>query len=319
MNLAALALALLLQGDTPEQTFEQVKKAATEKNFGALFDALAPSDRQELDKNWEQQKKAIAGNEELLQQFSQQLGVTPDELKKMTMKDAMLRMAPKAAEREPAAFDREFRKYKEGTIAEKKIDGDTCLLKVKVKDETVDVELAREGGKWYLSMAPERRASHERNASARLKSLATAQADFRANDRDGNKVSDFWVKDVAGLYGIETAGEAIKLIMLEIAQSDRTAGRGKYPSVQDSAEEAHYHFAALKKYRAGGKAVDYDTGAGRNLSRFGIVSYPARYPQSGRMTFIISEENTIFSKDTGGKPVEEFPDDPRKEGWKPLD
>src|SRR5689334_9677177 len=36
------------------------------------------------------------------------------------------------------------------------------------------------------------RASNERNASASLKTLASAEADFRANDRDNNKINDFW-------------------------------------------------------------------------------------------------------------------------------
>src|SRR5688572_3806154 len=51
------------------------------------------------------------------------------------------------------------------------------------------------------------RASNESGASASLKTLASAQADFRQNDRDGNKVQDFWTADVAGLYGVVPAGE----------------------------------------------------------------------------------------------------------------
>src|SRR5215470_12680160 len=50
------------------------------------------------------------------------------------------------------------------------------------------------------------RASNERNASASMKTLATANADFRSNDRDGNHVNDFWVYDVAGFYTIYPPG-----------------------------------------------------------------------------------------------------------------
>ncbi len=320
MNRIALVVLVLLQGESPEQTFADLKKAAATRNVAAIFDALAPSDRKELEEDAKKQKEILATPEgaPILKELAGLLGLKEEEVLKLSVRDSMVRMMTKMAEREPEPFDKEFAKFRDGTIVEKKIDGDWCLLKVKVKDREEEVELAREGGKWYLSM-PQRRLSNQRNASASLKTLATAQADFRANDRDDDKVNNFWVKDVAGLYGIETGGEAIKLIDPGIAHADRTSGKGKYPSVKEESPKAGHHFAALKRYREGGKSAAYDDGKGRNNSRFAFVAWPAQYPQGGRMTFIISEENTIFEKDTGGKPVEEYPEDPRKEGWKPLD
>ncbi|HVR83252.1 MAG TPA: type II secretion system protein, partial [Planctomycetota bacterium] len=49
------------------------------------------------------------------------------------------------------------------------------------------------------------RASNERNASTSLKTLTSAEADFRANDRDWNHVNDFWTGDVKGLYCMTSA------------------------------------------------------------------------------------------------------------------
>src|SRR5438046_7800341 len=46
------------------------------------------------------------------------------------------------------------------------------------------------------------RASNERSASTSLKTLSTAEADFRANDRDWNHVNDFWTFNVCGLYSL---------------------------------------------------------------------------------------------------------------------
>jgi hypothetical protein len=70
------------------------------------------------------------------------------------------------------------------------------------------------------------RTSVERSASTSLKTLATAEADFRANDH----VCDFWTADVKGLYTMTAAAErrarggsldpAIKLIELEVAAAD---------------------------------------------------------------------------------------------------
>ena len=74
------------------------------------------------------------------------------------------------------------------------------------------------------------RASNERNASSSLKTMATAESDFRSNDRDGNKISDFWTANVAGLYTMTNASvpgstdTAIKLIELSIAGADAGTG-----------------------------------------------------------------------------------------------
>src|ERR1044071_8976237 len=75
------------------------------------------------------------------------------------------------------------------------------------------------------------RASNERNASTSLKTLTSAEADFRSNDRDGNKVNDFWTGNVAGLYTMtnatitgntanSTTDPALKLIELSLASAD---------------------------------------------------------------------------------------------------
>src|SRR5213592_4255451 len=69
---------------------------------------------------------------------------------------------------------------------------------------------------------PASHVSNERcGAGGPLKTLTSAQADFRAGDRDANGVEDFWVKDVAGLYttpGVDK--QQIRLIELKLALAD---------------------------------------------------------------------------------------------------
>ena len=77
------------------------------------------------------------------------------------------------------------------------------------------------------------RASNERNASTSLKTLTSAEADFRSNDRDWNHAIDFWTGDVKGLYCMTSAAVSgntnstidpiIKLIELSVASADADA------------------------------------------------------------------------------------------------
>lgn len=176
-------------------------------------------------------------------------------------------------------------------------------------------------------------ASRERNASASLKTLATAEADFRANDRDLNRANDFWVADVSGLWRVEAQGDAIRLIEMAVGAADAKPAvvmdkAGPLP--QDSKTKLAllgkampkngYLFAAVEKYvDENGKAAKYDEGNGRNPSRFAFCAFPAEYGKTGKMTFLIDENNTVMRKDTGGKAVELFPADPRKDAWQRME
>jgi len=180
-----------------------------------------------------------------------------------------------------------------------------------------------------------RTASNERNASATLKTIATAQADFRANDRDNNRVNDFWVADVSGLYRIDVGG-AIKLIEQSAALADAKPclpldESGNLPgapkehasrlvAMSKPAPKAGYWYSAIESYQDDkGAILKYDRGNGRNPSAFGFFAYPADYGKTGKLTFILSEENVLWMKDTGGKPPNIFPFDPAKMGWKRMD
>lgn len=186
-------------------------------------------------------------------------------------------------------------------------------------------ELAAEMGRAQL-------ASNERNASATLKTLAAAEADFRANDRDQNHENDFWVADVSGLFRVDAGDGPLRLIELAAATADArpclpldkggTLPRAAKPHASrlsvagKPSPKAGYWLTAVEKYLdERGAAVKYDGGNGRNPSAFGFCAYPAEYGKTGRMTFLLNEENVLWKKDTVGKPPDVFPADPEKSGW----
>ena len=164
----------------------------------------------------------------------------------------------------------------------------------------------------WLIRSPEsltRGEGSERNASSSLKTIASAQADFRGNDRDGNGKNDFWRGDIAGLFALKPAGsnEPIKLIEISVAGADDTPVTDIRHYFQRGPKAGHW-FRALK-FR-GETTPDPD--------RFAACAFPASNA-AGKWTFIISEENTIYRRLFTGSPPEFYPDDPIKEGWTRLD
>ena len=165
---------------------------------------------------------------------------------------------------------------------------------------------------------------YETRVAAQLKSMSAAQADLRTHDRDGNKIQDYWVGDVSGLYRLPSAAdhEPIKLLMLGIAMADaspvETSGAGAMKPIDHygvRGMHGGYWYRALTFYvDRSGKAVRYHDGGGRNPDRFGFCAYPGS-KNSGTRMLIVSEGNRIFWKKYDGTPPETFPADPLKEGW----
>ena len=164
--------------------------------------------------------------------------------------------------------------------------------------------------------------SSERNPSTSLKTLASAQADFRSNDRDWNHVTDFWTANVSGLYTMtsaavrgavanDTTDPSIKLIELSVAAADADdtfyAAGGENLALTNFAvysAKAGYWYAALtadlslpasdpeRVYRR-------DTGGTPGMgkvhheTKFGFISFPDSQ-SAGKYVFIVNENNTIF-------------------------
>ena len=150
----------------------------------------------------------------------------------------------------------------------------------------------------------ENRASNERNASTTLKSLTSAEAEFRANDRDNNGVNDFWTGDVSGLYEWQ-------LIPRELAEADAAPIK---PLVPMPIPFKGYLYRALDRdlevkedYRqdTGGKPA---MGKVHNTSKFGFIAYPVKYGETGKFSFMVNENNTIFRRAEDGTLVRDMPD-----------
>jgi prepilin-type N-terminal cleavage/methylation domain-containing protein len=165
------------------------------------------------------------------------------------------------------------------------------------------------------------RASNERNASASLKTLASAEADFRANDRDADRIQDFWTEDISCLYGLIPVGSSdmIKLIELSVAGADfnrstqATSATGAAGPAYvnptnytvNAPKAGYWYKAAVNDEEASVYATNtsgvVDTAGtvgttnGRNHSKFAFIAFPDSF-SAGRAAFFINEGNTIFKR-----------------------
>ena len=166
------------------------------------------------------------------------------------------------------------------------------------------------------------RASNVRSTSASLKTLATAEADFRANDRDGNRVQDFWTGDVSQLYGLTSTAmqgtNPLKLIDIGMAGADSfpmgdnisvsdvvgpgpatTTGIGKL--TQQGPWNGYWYEALTADNGSPGKPVyrtitDGSMSATKNNLRYGFVAWPDSIGTKGRLVYIINEDHIIFKR-----------------------
>lgn len=166
------------------------------------------------------------------------------------------------------------------------------------------------------------RLGNERAAVTSLKTITTAEADFRSNDRDGNRTMDFWTADLFGLYGMigitgsstavpkdsEEATAIIKLLEPSLAAADGRTDQSLYGNVDFGASIVNgrakrgYVFRALHNEETGGTATTLlnDTdgaaqfyGSCHDSDRFGFIAFPTSLT-SGRAIFVVNEDNTVW-------------------------
>ncbi|HVE40882.1 MAG TPA: hypothetical protein VNM14_13390 [Planctomycetota bacterium] len=152
----------------------------------------------------------------------------------------------------------------------------------------------------------------ERSAATNLMTLSMAQADFRANDRDGDNIHQFWRGDVAGLYAlVPKGGTPIKLIELSVAAADDLPVTD-LSSFAPRSPKSGYWFRAIRH-------VDEDPKAPA-LNRFAFCAFPDT-PKAGKYIFIVDEDNTIYRAETKGRRgVDLFPSEEElRTQWSKID
>ena len=214
---------------------------------------------------------------------------------------------------DPVADKELLEKFLAAYAAKNRIADVSDTIKVLVigpDDFVLPVPLAREGEGWRFDVIAARQeilyrriGRNELAAIQACLAYVDAQNEYAAKDRDQpgaayarRIVSRPGKKD--GLYWPEESGEEQsplgELVAAASAQGYRPGGRvGGTPF-------HGYYFKVLTRQgpNAPGGALDYVV-RGRMIGGFALVAYPARYGNSGVMTFLVNHEGTVFEKDLG--------------------
>ena len=155
-------------------------------------------------------------------------------------------------------------------------------------------------------------SDNESAAIASLRLFTTAEAVWLQQDPDGNGIKDYWTYDVSCLHRMFRADGQTKtaFIAIDHARADvntaETGDFGESPAIEDWADitlkpKSGYYFQAMEvdendePYNQG--EVGETKIRATNKNKFGFVAYPAEYGKTGRRTFIVNEQGTVYSID----------------------
>jgi len=178
---------------------------------------------------------------------------------------------------------------------------DKALLAVGPEDWTLPIPIVQRAGAWRFDMragADEMRTRRiGRNELAAMQAALAyydAQKEYALADRNGDGVLEYAQRIIStpgrqdGLYWAALPGE-------------EESPLGPVFGDEKPGDAYHgYHFKVLKAQgpSARGGARDYRI-KGRMTAGFALVAWPAKYGDTGVMSFIVSHEGQVYEKDLG--------------------
>ena len=174
--------------------------------------------------------------------------------------------------------------------------------------------IVRKGERWHfdtaagkLEMLARRIGENELSAIKVLQAFVDAQLDYASADRNGDGVLAYAQKFLSspgkhdGLYWPVDPGQPPSPAgeLLAKASSEGYQAKGKPKDKQPAPYHGYYYRPLTRQGKhASSGALDYVVG-GRAIGGFAVVAYPARYGNSGIMTFIVNQDGKIYQADLG--------------------
>lgn len=196
-------------------------------------------------------------------------------------------------------------------------DGDTrAVLVVGKNDWPFPIPLVKQASAWRFDTAEgaqeilyRRIGRNELSAIEVCRAYVDAQHDYASSEASGSGFADYAQKFVSspgkhdGLYwpsgDAETVSPMGPLIASARAEGyDATAGQA---AAMDGREPYHGYFYRIltrQGHAAPGGAYDYVVD-GRMVGGFALIAFPAKYGDSGVMSFMVNQDGAVYEKNLG--------------------
>ena len=191
-------------------------------------------------------------------------------------------------------------------------EGDKMVLSVGEKDWPFPIPLVKKGNQWFFDtkagkeeILNRRIGENELSTIQTMLAIVDAQREYAMKDLDGDGIleyaekfrSDAGKKD--GLFWVTKEGEEPSPLG-DLVAGARAEGYTK-AGTKDKPMPLHgYYFRLLKAQgkNAAGGAFDYVV-KGQMIGGFAVIASPAKYGNSGVMTFLVNHDGVVYQKDLG--------------------
>jgi hypothetical protein len=189
-------------------------------------------------------------------------------------------------------------------------DGDKATLTIGDDDYPFAFPIVKSGELWRFDaaagrdeMLARRIGANELDAIKVMQAIVDAQREYASEDRNGDGVLDYAQKFESspgkhdGLYWKTKTGEQASP-MGELAA--RASGEGYRKNEKGPTPYHGYYYRMLKGQTKSAEsgAVDYVV-KGHAIGGFAVIAWPAKYGNSGIMTFIVNQDGKIYQADLG--------------------
>jgi hypothetical protein len=190
--------------------------------------------------------------------------------------------------------------------------GDTLTLVVGKDDWPFPIPLKKVDDRWRFDTAAgkeeilnRRIGENELSTIQTMLAFVDAQGDYADFQRQRSGMPEYAQRILSspgkmdGLYWPSAEGEPQSPLGPLVAAA-RAAGYRRSANTEEPSPYHGYFFKVLtgQGSNAPGGAIDYIVN-GRMIGGFGLVAWPARYGDSGVMTFMVNHDDVVYQKDLG--------------------
>jgi hypothetical protein len=189
-------------------------------------------------------------------------------------------------------------------------EGDTARLTIGENDFPFAFPIVKSGERWRFDTVAGRQellarrvGQNELDAIKVLQAIVDAQRDYASEDRNGDGVLDYAQKFGSipgkhdGLYWPTKAGEPDSPLGELVVR----AGDEGYRKKSGDRQPFHgYYYRMLKGQGSAAESGAFDYVVhGHAIAGFAVVAWPAKYGNSGIMTFMVNQDGKVYQADLG--------------------